>query len=122
MQDAAAKYGVDFCVLTDRVTDVPATLEQINQLKPDGLIAIGMDFDIRPWIELCQKRGEIPRSPTATSCTWDGAWSRFASCLTCCWPTRRASSGSTRACGCLCPGDVNHLKVLDCPCEGYDED
>ncbi len=60
MQDAAAKYGVDLSVLTERVTDVPATLDQISQLKPDGLIAIGMDFDIRPWIELCQKRGEIP--------------------------------------------------------------
>ena len=35
-------------------------LAQVGKAKPDGLIAIGMDFDIGPWIEFCQKRGAIP--------------------------------------------------------------
>ena len=46
MQEAAARYGVDLSILSERVTDLNATLEQISQIEPDGLIAIGMDFDV----------------------------------------------------------------------------
>ena len=60
LQQAAAKYGVELNIATERITDVAGTLEQVAKAKPDGLIAIGMDFDIGPWIEFCQKRGDIP--------------------------------------------------------------
>ena len=61
-------------------------------------------------------------SPTGTFCTWAGASSRSAGCLRLSWPTRRASSGLTQASGSCALWDVNHLNVLDCPCEGYYEE
>ena len=48
LQQAAAKYGVELNIATERITDVAGTLEQVAKAKPDGLIAIGMDFNIGP--------------------------------------------------------------------------
>jgi len=35
MQDAAAKHGVELAILSERITDVKAALEQVTQAKPD---------------------------------------------------------------------------------------
>jgi hypothetical protein len=123
MQDAAAKYGVDLSMLADRVTDVPATLEQISQLKPDGLIAIGMDFDIRPWIEFCQKRGEIPTVAYGNILHMGRSFEplrKLPQLLLAHTPRVEWLDTGVRLFRAL--WDVNHLKVLDCPCEGYDEE
>ena len=123
LQDAAVKCGVDLNILTQRVTDAAATLEQIRHAKPDGLIVVAMDFDLGPMIQLCQKRGEIPaivygnvvhmghsfepirRLPqTLLAHTDDVKWLETAVRM------HRAL------------WDVNHLKLLDCPCPGYYEE
>jgi hypothetical protein len=123
MQDAAAKYGVDLGILTSRVTNVAATLEQVSRARPDGLIVVAMDFDLKPMIQFCQKRGEIPaivygnvvhmghnfepirRLPnTLLAHTDDVNWLDTAVRMhRTLW-------------------DVNHLKLLDCPCPGYYEE
>ena len=120
MQDAAAKYGVDLTILTERVTNVNATLAQIGQTKPDGLIVVAMDFELRPMIEFCEKRGDIPTVVYANilhmgrefeplrqlprtllahtdDVNWLGTAVRMQRAL---W-------------------DVNNLKLLDCPGPGY---
>ena len=123
LSDAAARHGVTLNVLTDRVTDLSATLHQVAQAKPNGLILLAMDFDIRPMIEFCQKRGDIPtivygnivhmgRSfeplrklpKTLLAHTDDVKWLDTAVRM------QRAL------------WDVNHLKLLDCPCPGYYEE
>ena len=121
MQDAAAKYGVDLSVLADRVTDVPATLEQVNQLKPDGLIAIGMDFDIRPY-QLCQKRGQIPTIAYGNILDMAGSSSRFGAAQYAAGPHAASRVARHGRAAVRALWDVNHLKVLDCPCEGYNEE
>ena len=123
MQQAAAKHGVALTILSERVTQVAAALDQVAKLKPDGLIVVGMDFDLGPMIQFCQKRGEIPaivygnvlhmgrnfeplrRLPgTLLAHTDDVNWLDTALRL------HRAL------------WDVNHLKLLDCPCPGYYEE
>jgi hypothetical protein len=120
MQEAAAKHGVDLTILTERVTDVGATLEQVRQTRPDGLIVVAMDFDLAPMIQFCQGRGDIPtivygnilhmgrsfepirRLPrTLLAHTDDVDWLKTAVRM------HRAL------------WDVNHLDLLDCPCDGY---
>jgi hypothetical protein len=46
LREAASKYHVDLTFLTQRVTDVAATLKQVMQAKPDGLIVVAADFDV----------------------------------------------------------------------------
>ena len=60
LREAASQHEVDLTVVSRRVTDVAATLAQVRQSKPDGLIVIAADFNLAPMIEFCQKRGEIP--------------------------------------------------------------
>jgi len=52
--ESAGRSGVDLSVLTERVIDVNATPELIRQMKADGLIAIGMDFQREPWPAFCR--------------------------------------------------------------------
>ncbi|MBC8869126.1 MAG: hypothetical protein H8E44_06895 [Planctomycetes bacterium] len=123
MQQAAAKYGVDLAVLTERVTDVNATLEQISQRKPDGLIAIGMDFDVAPWIEFCQKRGDIPTVAYANIVHMGRNFEplrKLPSTLLAHTPRVEWLDTAIRLHRTL--WDVNRLQVLDCPCEGYYEE
>jgi len=123
MQDAAAKYGVDLSVLAERVTDVPETLQQISQLKPDGLIAIGMDFDIRPWMELCQKRGPLPTIAYGNILHMGRNLEplrKLPKMLLAHTPRVEWLDTGVRLFRAL--WDVDHLKVLDCPCEGYYEE
>jgi hypothetical protein len=120
MEEAAAKHGVDLTILSQRVTDAGATLEKVRQAKPDGLIVVAMDFELAPMIQFCQKRGDVPtivygnilhmgrsfepirRLPrTLLAHTDDVNWLETAVRM------HRAL------------WDVNHLKLLDCPCEGY---
>jgi hypothetical protein len=123
MQDSAARYGVDLRVLTERVTDVNATLNEIKQMKPDGLIAIGMDFEVGPWLTLGQKRGPIPTIAYGNIVHMGRAFE----------PLRNLPNtllAHTPRVGWLETGvrlfrglwDVDHLKVLDCPCQGYYEE
>ncbi|HUT01847.1 MAG TPA: hypothetical protein VM031_05295 [Phycisphaerae bacterium] len=123
LQAEAAKCGVDLTVLSQRVTNVGATLEQVQRLKPDGLLVVAMDFDLGPMIQFCRKRGKVPtivygnivhmgrsfdpirRLPrTLLAHTNDVGWLRTAVRM------HRAL------------WDVNHLKLLDCPCPGYYEE
>jgi hypothetical protein len=123
LEEAAARFGVDLSVLTRRVTDLAATLEQVRQSKPDGLIVMAMDFEIGQMIQFCQKRGSVPtivygnivhmgrsfepirRLPkTLLAHTDDVNWLATAVRM------HRAL------------WDVNHLKLLDCPCPGYYEE
>jgi len=123
MQQAAAKYGVDLTVLTERVTDVNATLEQINQSKPDGLIAIGMDFDVAPWIEFCQKRGDIPTVAYANIVHMGRKFEplrNLPGTLLAHTPRVEWLDTAVRLHRAL--WDVNKLNVVDCPCEGYYEE
>jgi len=123
MQQAAAKYEVDLQVLTERVTDVNATLEQINQSKPDGLIAIGMDFDVAPWIEFCQKRGDIPTVAYANIVHMGRKFEplrNLPGTLLAHTPRVEWLDTAVRLHRAL--RDVNKLNVVDCPCEGYYEE
>jgi len=123
MQQAAAKYGVDLAVLTERVTDVNATLEQISQRKPDGLIAIGMDFDVAPWIEFCQKRGDIPTVAYANIVHMGRKFEplrNLPGTLLAHTPRVEWLDTAVRLHRAL--WDVNKLNVVDCPCEGYYEE
>jgi hypothetical protein len=120
LRDAAAKCGVELSVLSERVTDVGAALEQVRRTKPDGLIVVAADFNIAPMIEFCQKRGNIPTvvygnivhmgrnfeplrwlPRTLLAHTSDVNWLSMAVRM------HRAL------------WDVDHLKLLDCPCPGY---
>lgn len=123
LDEAAGKFGVDLTVISQRVTDVAATLEQVRQTKPDGLIVIAADFDLRPMIQFCLERGEIPtivygnivhmghsfeplrRLPkTLLAHTDDVNWLATAvRMLRTLW-------------------DLDHLKLLDCPGPGYYEE
>ena len=123
MQDAAAKYGVELSVLTERVIDLPATLAQVDQLKPDGLIAIGMDFDIGPWIEFCQKRGQIPTIAYGNIVHMGRNLEPLRSLPnTLLAHTPRVDWLDTGVRLFRALWDVDHLQVLDCPCEGYFEE
>jgi hypothetical protein len=120
MREAAAKYEVDLHILSERVTDSIATLGQINQMKPDGLIAIGMDFNVRSWIELCQKRGDIPTIAYANIVHMGKSFEplrHLPNTLLAHTPRVQWLETGVRLHRAL--WDVNHLKVLDCPCEGY---
>lgn len=123
IREAAAKYEVDLNVVTERVTDVSATLEQITQSKPDGLIAIGMDFDVGPWIEFCQKRGNIPTVAYANIVHMGRKLEplrKLPSTLLAHTPRVEWLDTAVRLHRTL--WDVSKLKVLDCPCEGYYEE
>jgi hypothetical protein len=123
MQQAAAKYGVHLNVLTERVTDLNATLEEISQSKPDGLIAIGMDFDVGTWIDCCQKRGEIPTIAYANIVHMGRKFEplrKLPGTLLAHTPRVEWLDTAVRLHRAL--WDVNRLKVLDCPCEGYYEE
>ncbi|MCR4412392.1 MAG: hypothetical protein NUV77_08210, partial [Thermoguttaceae bacterium] len=123
MQEAATKYGVELSILTHRVTDVASALEQVAKTRPDGLIVVAMDFDLGPMIEFCRKRGQLPAivygnvvqmgrnfeplrglSRTLLAHTDDVNWLETAVRM------HRAL------------WDVEHLKLLDCPCPGYYEE
>jgi hypothetical protein len=123
MQQAAAKYGVALSVLSERVTDLNATLEQVSQSKPDGLIAIGMDFDVRPWIEFCQKRGDIPTVAYANIVHMGRKFEplrKLPGTLLAHTPRVEWLDTAVRLHRAL--WDAGRLKVLDCPCEGYYEE
>lgn len=123
MQEAAARYGVNLSVLTERATDVNATLEQISQRKPDGLIAIGMDFDVAPWIEFCQKCGDLPTIAYANIVHMGRKFEplrNLPSTLLAHTPRVEWLDTAVRLHRAL--WDVNKLNVLDCPCEGYYEE
>ena len=123
MQEAAAKYGVELSVLTERVIDLPATLAQVDQLKPDGLIAIGMDFDIGPWIEFCEKRGPVPTIAYGNILHMGRNLEPLRSLPnTLLAHTPRVDWLDTGVRLFRAMWDVNHLQVLDCPCEGYYEE
>ncbi len=120
IQDAAAKYGVEVSIVSDRVTDLPATLAQVAKLKPDGLIAIGMDFDIGPWIEFCQKRGQVPTIAYANIIHMGRNLEplrRLPKTLLAHTPRVEWLDTAVRLHRAL--WDVTRLKILDCPCEGY---
>lgn len=123
LREAAAKYGAELTFLAQRVTDVAATLQQLAQAKPDGLIVVAADFDLGPMIQFCQKRGDTPavvygnvlhmghsfepirRLPrTLLAHTDDVHWLATAVRM------HRAL------------WDVSRLKLLDCPCPGYYEE
>ena len=123
MKDAAAKYGVDLTILTERVTDPGATLKQIQQTKPDGLIAIGMDFNIGPWIDFCRKRGQIPTIAYGNIIHMGRTLEplrRLPNTLLAHTPRVQWLATAVRLHRAL--WDVKHLKVLDCPCKGYYEE
>ncbi len=123
MQQAAAKYGVELSVLSERVTDLSATLEQINQNKPDGLIAVGMDFDVGPWIEFCQKRGDIPTVAYANIVHMGRKFEplrKLPGTLLAHTPRVEWLQTAVRLHRAL--WDAKNLNVLDCPCEGYYEE
>jgi len=123
MQEAAAKYGVELSVLTERVIDLPATLAQVDQLKPDGLIAIGMDFDIGPWIEFCEKRGQIPTIAYGNIVHMGRNLEPLRSLPnTLLAHTPRVDWLDTGVRLFRAMWDVDHLPVLDCPGEGYYEE
>ena len=123
VQTAATTYGVELNIVTERVTDLAATLKQVGEIKPDGIIAVGMDFNVKPWIEFCQKRGDIPTI----------AYGNIVHMGRSMEPLRKLPGvllAHTPRVGWLDTGvrmfralwDLNHLKVLDCPCEGYYEE
>jgi len=123
MKDAAAKYGVDLSVLTERVTDPGATLKQVQRTKPDGLIAIGMDFNTKPWIEFCRKRGQIPTIAYGNIVHMGRSLEplrRLPNTLLAHTPRAQWLATAVRLHRAL--WDVKHLKVLDCPCKGYFEE
>jgi len=123
MKEAAAKHGVDLKVLSERVTDLSATLEQVSQMKPDGLIAIGMDFDTRPWIEFCQKRGDTPTIAYGNILHMGRRFEplrNLPNLLLAHTPRVEWLATAVRLHRAL--WDVNRLKVLDCPCPGYYEE
>ena len=123
MREAASKFDVDLSVLSQRVTDVAATLQQVARSKPDGLIVVAADFDLRPMTQFCQMLGDEPTvvygnvlhmghsfepirwlPKTLFAHTDDVKWLATAVRM------HRAL------------WDVNHLKLLDCPCPGYYEE
>lgn len=123
MRDGAAQHGVDVKVLTERVTDVAATLDGIKQMKPDGLIAIGMDFEVGPWLTLCQNRGPIPTIAYGNVLHMGRTFEplrHLPKTLLAHTPRVEWLATGVR----LFRGlwDVDQLKVLDCPCEGYYEE
>ncbi len=123
MQDSAAQHGVDLKVLTERVTDVGATLNQINEMNPDGLIAVGMDFEVAPWLTLCQKRGPIPTIAYANILHMGRTFEplrNLPNTLLAHTPRVEWLATGVRLFRAL--WDADHLKVLDCPCEGYYEE
>ena len=123
MQDAAARYGVDLTVLSERVTDVAATLEQIGQAKPDGLIVVAMDFDLGPMTQLCQKRGEVPAIIYGNIVHMGRAFEpvrRLPKTLLAHTSDVRWLDTAVRMHRAL--WDVGRLKLLDCPCPGYYEE
>lgn len=122
MLQSAAQSVVDLSVLTERVTDVNATLERIEQMKPDGLIAIGMDFELDSWLELCRKRGPIPTIAYANILHMGRRFEplrRLPNTLLAHTPRVEWLATAVRLFRAL--WDVDHLNVLDCPCEGYYE-
>jgi len=123
MHEAAARHGVDLSIVRERVTDVGATLDQLQQMKPDGLIAIGMDFNVRPWIELCQKRGAIPTIAYGNILHMGRNFEplrRLPHTLLAHTPRVDWLATAVRLYRAL--WDCNHLKILDCPCDGYYEE
>jgi hypothetical protein len=123
MQQSAAQCDVDLKVLTERVTDLGATLDQINQMKPDGLIAVGMDFEVGPWLTLCQKRGAIPTIAYGNIVHMGRAFEPLRNLpRTLLAHTPRVEWLATGVRLFRALWDADHLKVLDCPCEGYYEE
>jgi hypothetical protein len=123
LRDAAAKCGVDLTILTERVTDVNATLEQVRQAKPDGLIVVAMDFDLGPMIQFCQKRGELPTIVYGNIVHMGRSFEplrRLPRTLLAHTPDVNWLETAVRMHRAL--WDVSNLKLLDCPCPGYYEE
>ena len=82
-----------------------------------------MDFDIRPWIELCQKRGQIPTIAYGNILHMGRNLEplrKLPNLLLAHTPRVEWLDTGVRLFRAL--WDVDHLKVLDCPCEGYYEE
>lgn len=123
MQDAATRYGVDLQVVTERVTDVAATLQKVQQLKPQGLIVMAMDFDLAPMIALCQKRGEIPTIMYGNIVSFTHSFDalrKLPKTLVAHSPDVKWLDTAVRMHRTL--WDLDNLKLLDCPCPGYYEE
>jgi hypothetical protein len=123
MQKAAAKYGVELSILSERVTDVGATLQQFAKAKPDGVIAVAMDFDLKPMVEFCHKRGDIPTIVYGNIVHMGHSFEpirRLPRLLLAHTDDVKFLDMAVRMQRAL--WDVGNLKLLDCPCPGYDEE
>jgi len=123
MQEAAAKHGVDLAVLTERVTDVKATLGQVAQAKPDGLIVVAMDFDLAPMLQFCQERGDVPTVVYGNILGFTHSFDALRAMP----KTLLAHSPDVNFLGTAVRmhrtlWDLSQLKLLDCPCPGYYEE
>ena len=120
MQEAATKYGVDLTILTDRVTDLKAILEQVGQLKPAGLIVPARDFDLGPMIQFTRQRGEIPTIVYGNIVHMGRSFEpirRLPGTLLAHTDNVNWLDTAVRMHRTL--WDLNNLKLLDCPCPGY---
>ena len=123
LQDAAARYGVDLKVVTERVTDVAVTLQQVQQLKPHGIIVVAMDFTLPPMLEFCQKRGEIPTIMYGNILGFTHSFDalrKLPKFLIAHSPDVKWLDTAVRMQRTL--WDLDRLKLLDCPCPGYYEE
>jgi len=123
MQDAAAKHGVDLTILAERVTDVKAALEGVQQAKPDGLIVIAMDFNLAPMVQFCQGRGDIPAIVYGNIVHMGRSFEplrRMPRTLFAHTPDVKWLETAIRMHRAL--WDLSRLKLLDCPCPGYYEE
>ena len=123
LREAAARYGVELSILSERVTDVAAALAQVAAAKPDGLIVVAMDFDLAPMIQFCQKRGTVPTIVYGNIVHMGRSFEplrRLPRLLLAHTDQVQWLDTAVRMHRAL--WDVDRLKLLDCPCPGYDEE